>query len=174
MNSFEGVSMRSPGFDVNDWQEDLRVWLEPFFTALGGSEQRYWAPVYLQGLLGLGGARASSRWPSESASGRRSSSSTSSAAYQQLKDEPGLDHFEWLLLAGAAPSRAAGHDGIRLASAPPPAASWAVGGKTKAGSAGATLAAVTSRNTAGSHRVALSRHLPPLPPLRHLRQHVPA
>ena len=42
--------MSSPTLDMNDWQEDLRTWLEPFLAALGRSEQRYWAPLYLQGL----------------------------------------------------------------------------------------------------------------------------
>lgn len=46
--------MNSAGLDVSDWQEDLRVWLEPFLAALGRSEQRHWAPLYVQGLLGPG------------------------------------------------------------------------------------------------------------------------
>ena len=51
--------MSSTGFDeVNDWQEDLRVWLEPFVAALGRSEQRHWAPLYLQGLLGPGARKS--------------------------------------------------------------------------------------------------------------------
>lgn len=51
--------MSSSGLDeVNDWQEDLRVWLEPFLAALGRSEQRHWAPLYLQGLLGPGARKS--------------------------------------------------------------------------------------------------------------------
>lgn len=51
--------MSSTGFDeVNDWQEDLRLWLEPFLAALGRSEQRHWAPLYLQGLLGPGARKS--------------------------------------------------------------------------------------------------------------------
>ncbi len=46
------------GFEGNDWQNDLRVWLEPFLAALGRSEQRQWAPLYVQGLL-ADGARKS-------------------------------------------------------------------------------------------------------------------
>ena len=36
------------GFGVNDWQDDLRVWLEPFLAALGRAEQRHWAPLYVR------------------------------------------------------------------------------------------------------------------------------
>ncbi|GAC1532499.1 MAG: IS701-like element ISBj9 family transposase [Ramlibacter sp.] len=50
--------MNSPSFDVKDWQEDLRAWLEPFVAALGRSEQRHWAPLYLQGLLGPGARKS--------------------------------------------------------------------------------------------------------------------
>lgn len=51
--------MNSTGFgEVNGWQEDLRVWLEPFLSALGRSEQRHWAPLYLQGLLGPGARKS--------------------------------------------------------------------------------------------------------------------
>jgi SRSO17 transposase len=37
-----------------DWHDDFRAWLEPFLAAFRRSEQRYWAPLYLQGLLGPG------------------------------------------------------------------------------------------------------------------------
>ena len=50
--------MSITGFDVNDWQDDLRVWLEPFLAALGRSEQRHWAPLYLRGLLGDGARKS--------------------------------------------------------------------------------------------------------------------
>jgi SRSO17 transposase len=50
--------MSSPSFDMNDWHEDLRAWLEPFLAALGRCEQRYWAPLYLQGLLGPGARKS--------------------------------------------------------------------------------------------------------------------
>lgn len=36
------------------WHDDFRAWLEPFLAAFRRSEQRYWAPLYLQGLLGTG------------------------------------------------------------------------------------------------------------------------
>jgi SRSO17 transposase len=32
--------------------QDLDVWLEPFFAALGHKKRRLWAPLYLRGLLG--------------------------------------------------------------------------------------------------------------------------
>ena len=37
-----------------DWHADLREWLQPFLAMFKRSEQRCWAPVYLQGLLGAG------------------------------------------------------------------------------------------------------------------------
>ena len=37
-----------------DWQAAFEVWLTPFLARLGRVEQRRWAPVYLQGLLGPG------------------------------------------------------------------------------------------------------------------------
>jgi hypothetical protein len=40
--------------DGADWHDDFRAWLEPFLAAFRRSEQRYWAPLYLQGLLGPG------------------------------------------------------------------------------------------------------------------------
>ena len=46
------------GFGVNDWHDDLRVWLEPFLAALGRAEQRHWAPLYVQGLLGPGARKS--------------------------------------------------------------------------------------------------------------------
>lgn len=36
----------------NDWHEDLQEWLKPFLAVFRRYEQRYWAPLYLQGLLG--------------------------------------------------------------------------------------------------------------------------
>lgn len=50
--------MNSTSFDMKDWQEDLQAWLEPFLAALGRSEQRHWAPLYLQGLLGPGARKS--------------------------------------------------------------------------------------------------------------------
>ena len=37
-----------------DWQAELEAWLAPFLARLRRVEQRRWAPVYLQGLLGPG------------------------------------------------------------------------------------------------------------------------
>ena len=37
-----------------DWQAAFEVWLAPFLARLGRVEQRRWAPIYLQGLLGPG------------------------------------------------------------------------------------------------------------------------
>ncbi|GAC1543376.1 MAG: hypothetical protein NVS2B4_21850 [Ramlibacter sp.] len=50
--------MNSTSFEVKDWQEDLRAWLEPFLAELGRTEQRHWAPLYLQGLLGPGARKS--------------------------------------------------------------------------------------------------------------------
>ncbi len=36
------------------WQAEFGAWLAPFLVRLGRTEQRRWAPVYLQGLLGPG------------------------------------------------------------------------------------------------------------------------
>ena len=36
------------------WQAEFDAWLAPFLARLGRKEQRRWAPVYLQGLLGPG------------------------------------------------------------------------------------------------------------------------
>ena len=36
------------------WQGEFDAWLAPFLACLGRKEQRRWAPVYLQGLLGPG------------------------------------------------------------------------------------------------------------------------
>ena len=36
------------------WQAEFDAWLAPFLARLGRTEQRRWAPVYLQGLLGPG------------------------------------------------------------------------------------------------------------------------
>ncbi len=43
--------MTSP---ATDWQAAFEAWLAPFLARLGRIEQRRWAPVYLQGLLGPG------------------------------------------------------------------------------------------------------------------------
>lgn len=39
---------------TTDWQAALEAWLAPFLARLGRVEQRRWAPIYLQGLLGPG------------------------------------------------------------------------------------------------------------------------
>jgi hypothetical protein len=36
-----------------DWHADLQEWLQPFLAAFKRSEQRCWAPLYLQALLVL-------------------------------------------------------------------------------------------------------------------------
>ena len=42
----------------SDWQAEFDTWLAPFLARLGRKEQRRWAPVYLQGLLGPGGRKS--------------------------------------------------------------------------------------------------------------------
>jgi SRSO17 transposase len=37
-----------------DWQAAFEAWVAPFLARLRRAEQRHWAPVYLQGLLGPG------------------------------------------------------------------------------------------------------------------------
>src|ERR671912_2592460 len=37
-----------------DWQAEFEAWLAPFLARLRRVEQRRWAPIYLQGLLGPG------------------------------------------------------------------------------------------------------------------------
>jgi SRSO17 transposase len=37
-----------------DWQAEFEAWLAPFLARLRRAEQRRWAPIYLQGLLGPG------------------------------------------------------------------------------------------------------------------------
>ena len=39
---------------TTDWRAAFEEWLAPFLARLGRVEQRRWAPVYLQGLLGPG------------------------------------------------------------------------------------------------------------------------
>lgn len=39
---------------VTDWYGELLEWFSPFLDALGRSEQRHWAPIYVEGLLGPG------------------------------------------------------------------------------------------------------------------------
>lgn len=46
--------MKIEPHDRGGWYDDFRAWLEPFLAALGRSKQRYWAPLYVQGLLGPG------------------------------------------------------------------------------------------------------------------------
>src|SRR5215207_5201946 len=36
------------------WRAEFEAWLAPFLARLSRAEQRRWAPVYLQGLLGPG------------------------------------------------------------------------------------------------------------------------
>ena len=50
--------MSVTGFGMEDWRDDLRDWLEPFVAALGRSEQRHWAALYVQGLLGPGARKS--------------------------------------------------------------------------------------------------------------------
>ena len=42
------------GTSADGWEAELERWLEPFLGRLRCREQRRWAPVYLQGLLGPG------------------------------------------------------------------------------------------------------------------------
>ena len=39
---------------IAHWREDFRRWLAPFLEAYQRAEQRHWAPLYLEGLLGPG------------------------------------------------------------------------------------------------------------------------
>ena len=39
---------------IVNWREDFRAWLAPFLEAFQRAEQRQWAPLYLDGLLGPG------------------------------------------------------------------------------------------------------------------------
>ncbi|WP_194727499.1 IS701 family transposase, partial [Noviherbaspirillum malthae] len=41
-----------------DWHADLQEWLQPFLAVFKRSEQRCWAPLYLQGLLGFGARKS--------------------------------------------------------------------------------------------------------------------
>ena len=41
-----------------DWHEDFEEWLQPFLAVFKRSEQRCWAPLYLQGLLGPGSRKS--------------------------------------------------------------------------------------------------------------------
>lgn len=41
-----------------DWNEDFQKWLEPFLAVFQRSEQRCWAPLYLQGLIGPGARKS--------------------------------------------------------------------------------------------------------------------
>lgn len=41
-----------------DWHEDFEEWLKPFLAVFRRSEQRCWAPLYLQGLLGPGARKS--------------------------------------------------------------------------------------------------------------------
>ena len=54
------VFMRGAAMAITeaDWQAEFETWLAPFLTRLRRAEQRRWAPVYLQGLLGPGERRS--------------------------------------------------------------------------------------------------------------------
>jgi hypothetical protein len=41
-----------------DWPADLQEWLQPFLAVFRRFEQRCWAPLYLQGLLGPGARKS--------------------------------------------------------------------------------------------------------------------
>ena len=41
-----------------NWPEDFQEWLQPFLAVFTRSEQRCWAPLYLQGLLGSGARKS--------------------------------------------------------------------------------------------------------------------
>jgi len=41
-----------------DWHADLQEWLQPFLADFKRSEQRCWAPLYLQGLLSPGARKS--------------------------------------------------------------------------------------------------------------------
>lgn len=41
-----------------NWPEDFQEWLQPFLAVFTRSEQRCWAPLYLQGLLGPGARKS--------------------------------------------------------------------------------------------------------------------
>lgn len=41
-----------------DWHADFQEWLQPFLAVFKRSEQRCWAPLYLQGLLGPGARKS--------------------------------------------------------------------------------------------------------------------
>ena len=41
-----------------NWPEDFQEWLQPFLAVFKRSEQRCWAPLYLQGLLGPGARKS--------------------------------------------------------------------------------------------------------------------
>ena len=41
-----------------DWHADFREWLRPFLAVFKRSEQRCWAPLYLEGLLGPGARKS--------------------------------------------------------------------------------------------------------------------
>lgn len=45
----------------SSWEEELEIWLEPFLERLGRSEQRHWAPLYMEGLLGTGERKSATR-----------------------------------------------------------------------------------------------------------------
>src|SRR5919107_2853171 len=41
-----------------DWRDAFEAWLAPFLARLRRAEQRRWAPIYLQGLLGPGARKS--------------------------------------------------------------------------------------------------------------------
>jgi hypothetical protein len=59
-----------------DWHEDFKEWLKPFLAVFRRSEQRCWAPLYLQDLLGWERARVSNQWLSACAQGKPSNYTT--------------------------------------------------------------------------------------------------
>ena len=61
------------------WQGEFETWLAPFLARLRRKEQRRWAPVYLQGLIGPGERKSVEPMAARVARpGTRSSCTTSS------------------------------------------------------------------------------------------------
>lgn len=58
------------------WLNDFRAWLEPFLEAFRRSEQRFWAPLYLQRLLGPGHRKRVEPMAEGVCSGRHSACTT--------------------------------------------------------------------------------------------------
>jgi hypothetical protein len=53
-----GISMDATIPVGTDWHEHFQEWLKPFLAVFRRSEQRCWAPLYLQGLLGPGARKS--------------------------------------------------------------------------------------------------------------------